>query len=157
MRTDITGGELGARTRVRTIGNPASPTLARGRRCHDRAVARSALIVDDDPDFLGLSARILTELGVEAVFTAASATQALALVQESRPDVVLVDVGLPDRLGIDLAYELLELPWRPRIVLTSSDSDAMLALQPRDGLPHLPFLGKEELGGDSLERALLHE
>ncbi len=129
--------------------------LSPARRCNDQDVARSALIVDDDPDFLGLTARILVELGVEAVWTAADATQALAAVQKSRPDVVLVDIGLPDRDGIDLAYELSELPWRPRVVLTSSDSDAVLALDPDAGRPDLPFLGKEELGSDTLQRVLL--
>lgn len=117
-------------------------------------MARSALVVDDDPDFLRLTARILVELGVEAVWTAENAAQALAAVEESRPDVVLVDVGLPDRHGIDLACELSELPWRPRVVLTSGDSDAILALDPNDGRPDLPFLGKEELGSDTL-RVLL--
>jgi CheY-like chemotaxis protein len=120
-------------------------------------VPRCALIVDDDRDFLRLSARILTGLGVETVWTAANAAEALATVRESRPDVVLVDVGLPDRDGIDLAYELLELPWHPRVVLTSSDSDAILALDPHDGRPDLPFLGKEQLGGDVLQRTLLDE
>ncbi len=118
-------------------------------------MARSALIVDDDPDFLGLTARILAGLGIQAVRTAANAAQALAAVQEWRPDVVLVDVGLPDRDGIGLAYELSELPWRPRVVLTSSDSDAVLALDPDDGRPDLPFLAKEELGSDALQRVLL--
>lgn len=118
-------------------------------------MARSALIVDDDPGFLALIARILAGLGVEAVWTAANAAQALAAAQESQPDVVLVDVGLPDRDGIDLACELSELPWRPQVVLTSSDSDAVLALDADDGRPDLPFLGKEELGSDTLRRVLL--
>jgi DNA-binding response OmpR family regulator len=113
------------------------------------------LIIDDDPDFLALTARILVDLGVDAAWTAANATQGLAAALQSRPDAVLVDVGLPDRNGIDLAYELSELPWRPRVVLTSSDSDAVLALDPQDGHPDLPFLGKEELGSDILGRALL--
>jgi CheY-like chemotaxis protein len=118
-------------------------------------VANSALIVDDDPGFLGLTARILADLGVEPIWTATTATQALAAVQESRPDMMLVDVGLPDRLGIDLAYELSELPWQPRILLTSSDSEAMLAHHRRDGRPDLPFLAKEDLGTATLQRALL--
>ncbi len=118
-------------------------------------MAGSALIVDDDPGFLGLVARILAGLGVEAVWTAANAAEALAAARESRPDVVLVDVGLPDRYGIDLACELSELPWRPRVVLTSSDSDAVLALDAGEGRPGLPFLGKEELGSDALRRVLL--
>ena len=115
---------------------------------------RCALIVDDDPDFLGLTARIMATLGVEAVSTAENAADALTAAHQTRPEAMLVDVGLPDRDGIDLAYELLELPWRPRVVLTSSDSDAILALDPSDGRPHLPFLGKEELGGDTLQRTL---
>jgi DNA-binding response OmpR family regulator len=113
------------------------------------------LIIDDDPDFLALTARILVELGVDAPWTAADAAQGLAAALQSRPDAVLVDIGLPDRDGIDLAYELSELSWRPRIVLTSSDSDAVLALDPHDGRPDLPFLGKEDLASDTLGRALL--
>jgi CheY-like chemotaxis protein len=119
-------------------------------------VALSVLIVDDDPGFLGLTARLLVELGVEDVWTAADATKALAAVQQARPSVVVVDIGLPDRDGIELAYELSELPWGPRIVLTSSDSEAMLALDPDLGQPVLQFIPKEELASDTLERALLH-
>jgi CheY-like chemotaxis protein len=136
------------------VGIPAGPTLSPARRCDDQAVARSALIVDDDPDFRGLTARILVDLGVEPVWTAADATEALEVVREARPNVVLVDVWLPDRHGAELAYELSELPWAPRVVLTSSDSDAVLALDPGDGRPELPFFAKEELGSDTLQRLL---
>ena len=113
------------------------------------------MIVDDDPDFLGLTARILTDLGVQTIWTAATATEALEVVLDARPDAVLVDVWLPDRHGIDLAYELCQLPWRPRVVVTSSDSDAILALDPTHGPPQLPFLDKENLGSDTLQHALL--
>jgi DNA-binding response OmpR family regulator len=117
-------------------------------------VNRSVLIIDDDPDFLALTARILIDMGVKPVRTAANATDGLAAAHESQPDAVLVDVGLPDRNGIDLAYDLAQLSWRPRVVLTSSDSDAVLALEPGDGRPDLPFLDKEELASDTLGRAL---
>ena len=73
----------------------------------------------------------------------------------SRPDAVLVDVGLPDRDGIDLANELTELPWRPRVVLTSSDKDALMAIEARDDDHRLRFVAKEELASESLRRALL--
>ncbi|MFZ0218451.1 MAG: response regulator [Candidatus Dormiibacterota bacterium] len=115
---------------------------------------RSVLIVDDDPVFSSLVGRILADLGVEAVAIAADARQALDAVQDSRPDAVLVDVGLPDRDGIDLAYELAELPWGPRIVVTSSDSEAFVAIEARAGQPTLPFIAKQELAGDSLRHAL---
>lgn len=113
------------------------------------------LVVDDDPAFLGLVARILSDLGIEAVTTAADASHALLLAEDARPEAVLVDIGLPDRDGTDLAYELSDLPWRPRVVLTSSDSEAFLGIEPRDGHPELAFVAKEELAGDTLRRALL--
>ena len=113
------------------------------------------LIIDDDPAFLALVGRIVEELEVRVVVTAADAGQGLELAVESRPDAVLVDVGLPDRGGIDLAYELSELPWRPRVVLTSSDREAFVAIETRGPDHRLPFIAKEELASDSLRRALL--
>ena len=114
------------------------------------------LIVDDDPAFLGLAARIMQDLGIEAVFTAPDAGRAVEVAVQARPEAALVDIGLPDRNGADLAYELSALPWRPRVILTSSDSEAFLAIQPRDGQEELPFIAKEELASDILRQALMH-
>jgi DNA-binding NarL/FixJ family response regulator len=44
--------------------------------------------------------------------------------RDLKPDVMFIDVGLPDGDGIALAHELSALPWGPRIVLTSVDPDA---------------------------------
>jgi DNA-binding NarL/FixJ family response regulator len=117
-------------------------------------MSRSVVIVDDDPGFLALAARILADLGVEVLATAADAAQGLAVVRDSRPEAVLVDVGLPDRDGIDLAYELLELPWGPRVVVTSSDSEAFVAIEARGARLKPPFVPKEDLAGDALRQAL---
>jgi CheY-like chemotaxis protein len=125
------------------------------RRCDDQRVSDPVLIVDNDPAFLGLVARILSDLGIESVRTATDATQALLVAEDARPAAVLVDIGLPDRHGADLAYELSDLPWRPRVVLTSSDSEAFLAIGARDGHRELAFIPKEELAEDTLRRALL--
>jgi CheY-like chemotaxis protein len=112
------------------------------------------LIIDDDPAFLALAARIVTNLGIEVVATASDAAQALEVSQTSRPDSMLVDVGLPDRDGIELAYELSALPWKPRVILTSSDREASVAIEPRRAQRKLPFIAKEELASDTLRRAL---
>ena len=97
----------------------------------------------------------MEELGVGVVATADDARHGLEAAVESRPDAVLVDVGLPDRGGIDLAYELSELPWRPRVVLTSGDRDAFTAIETRGADHRLPFIAKEELASESLRQALL--
>lgn len=123
-------------------------------RCDDQLVARSVLIVDDDPEFLALAGRIVSALGVDDVATAADAAHALKIAHESRPDAALVDIGLPDRDGIDLAYQLSEMPWKPQVVLTSSDSDAFLAIDERERSRRLPFIAKEELAGDGLSQYL---
>jgi DNA-binding NarL/FixJ family response regulator len=114
----------------------------------------SVVIVDDDPAFLALAVRIMSGMGVEVLGTAADAAQGLAAVQEARPAAALIDVGLPDRNGIELAYDLVELPWRPRVVLTSSDSEAFVAINERAGRPSIPFIPKEALASDSLRLAL---
>jgi CheY-like chemotaxis protein len=118
-------------------------------------MSRSALIVDDDPEFLALAVRIVRELGLDAVATTRSAMQALRLAQESRPDAALVDIGLPDGDGIELAYQLSEMPWKPRVVLTSSDSDGHLLIEVRERPRRLPFIAKEELASDRLRQALM--
>ena len=118
-------------------------------------MASSVLLVDDDPGFLSLAAGIMESMGVEVVATAEDAAAAIVAANATKPDAVLVDVGLPDRDGIDLAYELAALPWQPRVVLTSTDRDAVSAIDVRDGHRELPFVPKEELANGSLGRLLM--
>lgn len=87
-------------------------------------MAASVLLVDDDPAFRRLAHRMLTAAGLLVVAEAATVAAALTAASEHRPDSALVDVGLPDGDGITLAGELAALPSPPRIILTSTDSDA---------------------------------
>jgi DNA-binding NarL/FixJ family response regulator len=114
-------------------------------------MATSVLIVDDDPVFLSLAKRVLEGMGAEVVATAEDAAAAIVAANATRPEAAIVDVGLPDRDGIDLGYELAALPWRPRVVLTSTDRDAVSAI---DGHRRLPFVPKEELANGPLHRLL---
>ena len=111
-------------------------------------------MVDDDPGFGSLAARILGSAGLEVVGTAADAATAMAVAWSLKPDALLVDVGLPDRDGFDLARELAALPWRPRVVLISSDRDAALRIAPAGAGEGTPFIPKEELATAPLLRLL---
>ena len=93
-------------------------------------------------------------MGIEAVATAADAAQALRAVQDLRPDAALVDMWLPDRDGIDLAHELSKMPWKPRVVLTSSDGDAFLAIEALEQQRTVRFIPKAELASDNLREVL---
>ena len=88
------------------------------------AVALNVLIVDDDPGFRSLAVRLLERAGFHVAGEADTVRRARELVHEVRPACVLLDVSLPDGDGVTLAGELTQLPWRPRVVLISSDRDA---------------------------------
>jgi CheY-like chemotaxis protein len=117
-------------------------------------VTFSVLVIDDDVTSLNLATRVVQELGADVVATAPDGGSAIAAAKKMRPDAALVDVGLPDRDGIDLAYELAALPWRPRVVLMSTDRDAVSAIAAQHEGDALPFVPKEELASGRLRRLL---
>lgn len=63
------------------------------------------LIVDDHPDTLALQAMLLRRQGHE-VSTASSAAEAVAVVQQQPVDLLVSDIRLPDRSGVELMHEL---------------------------------------------------
>ena len=71
----------------------------------DSSTARSVLVVDDEPDVRSLLSDLLKEEGYK-VHTADSATKALAEIGKSMPDLVMMDVKLPDQDGIALLKQL---------------------------------------------------
>jgi two-component system KDP operon response regulator KdpE len=76
-----------------------------------------ALIVDDDREVRTLIASVLTVEGFEVV-TAVSASEARALLAHAAPDVVILDLGLPDADGSVLLREL-----RVPVVVVSARQD----------------------------------
>jgi two-component system, OmpR family, response regulator len=79
------------------------------------------LVVDDEPTILGLLAGSLRFAGFE-VMTAASGTEALRTAAASRPDLVLLDVMMPDGDGFEVARRLRSSgPDVPVIFLTARD------------------------------------
>ncbi len=116
----------------------------------------SVLVVDDDESFRALAARTLTSWGHAVVGEAGTFAEALRRSAELRPDTVLVDIGLPDGDGFLLAQQLSALPWAPRVILISSDSDAAngpAALR----MGAVGFVPKDELPGSPLRRLISGE
>ena len=71
--------------------------------------ARRILVVDDNPDQLALLAELLRLRGYE-VIAARDAAEALRLVAEHRPRACVIDIGLPDIDGYELARRLRAIP-----------------------------------------------
>lgn len=63
------------------------------------------LLVDDEPSIQHAFRRVFRQGDLE-LLTASSAAEGLELVRQRRPDVILLDINLPDRSGLDLFEEL---------------------------------------------------
>ncbi len=114
-------------------------------------MAGSILVIDDDAAFRALACRMLADCGLEVVGEAESAAGGNAAAVRLRPDAALVDVMLPDGDGVALAQELAALPWKPRVVITSSSADAAGRNEiDRSGV--VAFLPKDELPTAALDR-----
>ncbi|WP_418153582.1 response regulator [Actinoalloteichus caeruleus] len=86
------------------------------------------VVVDDDP-LVRMALRLVIdgEPDLTLVGEAADGVTAIAVVEERRPDVVLVDVRMPGRDGLDTTREFLTWPVPPRVlVLTTFDSDDLV-------------------------------
>ena len=113
----------------------------------DLLVAVTVLLVDDHAGFRA-SARSLLELeGFRVVGEAVDAASALDSARRLAPEVVLLDVGLPDASGFDVAVRLAGS--RSRVVLTSSRAPQDLGRRVRQS-GALGFVSKDQLSGAAL-------
>ncbi len=78
------------------------------------------LVVEDEPDIRDLLRRYLERAG-HSVLTVATGIEALRVLEESRPDLVLLDLGLPDIDGFDVLLAATAMPV-PVIALTARSS-----------------------------------
>lgn len=113
-------------------------------------VTGSVLLIDDDPAFRRLARQTLSGSGLTVVGEAATAAAGSAAARSLEPEIMLVDVGLPDGDGISLARELSALPWGPRVVLTSVDPDAASPEEVRKS-GAIGFVPKQDLPGSGLD------
>ena len=115
-------------------------------------VNKRLLIVDDDARFRGL-ARMVLGSAFDVVGEAPEGESALAAVRELDPDVVLLDVNLPDTSGFELAPRLVSETGRPEVVMTSSRDDSSYE-QLAQQAGATAFLSKHDLSPSSLSQAL---
>ena len=109
-------------------------------------MAPRILIVDDHAGFRATVRLLLEGDGYEVVGEAVDGRSAIAAARALLPDVVLLDVQLPDMDGFSVAARLRELPQQPAVVLTSTrdQSDYGRALPSTDARGFVP---KAELSG----------
>ena len=114
-------------------------------------MATSVLIVDDHEPFRVGARRLLEAEGFDVVGEAENGVAALRVAKDVHPEVVLLDVHLPDFDGFEVAERMGRLEPAPIVILTSSREDYR-ALIP--GSTARAFVRKDELSGESLASAL---
>ena len=111
------------------------------------------LIVDDHPGFRSLARKLLEAGGFEVIGEAANGHAAVATARELRPDVVLLDIQLPDIDGFEVTARLADGGAGPVVVLTSTRERADYGERvERSGARG--FIPKAELSGAALHAFL---
>ena len=85
---------------------------------------KKLLLVDDEPELLKMVSDILKDAGFEAVLTAASVKEAVMVAKQEKPDLMILDVMLPDGDGFSLMEQLRTFTDVPVIFLTAKDEAA---------------------------------
>ena len=113
-------------------------------------MTRRLLLVDDHASFRRLARLALERHGFEVVGEAADGAEAIAGAARLQPDMVLLDLLLPDLDGFAVARRLAELPRPPAVVLTSSRPRSDFG-ERLDAAPVRGFIAKEDLTAERLE------
>ena len=114
-----------------------------------RPMRPTVLIVDDHAAFRASARALLQAEGFDVIGEATDGAEAVAAVAALRPEIVLLDVQLPDLDGLTVAEQLAMVPNAPAVVLISS-RDAT-AYGPRlQATPARGFIPKSGLSGEAL-------
>jgi DNA-binding NarL/FixJ family response regulator len=111
----------------------------------------TVLVVDDHTSFRASAKRMLESEGYRVVGEAVDGASALSYVRELHPQLVLLDVYLPDINGFEVAALLAALDDAPTVILVSSHDRAELErFVPGSGARG--FVPKDQLSREALEK-----
>jgi len=84
---------------------------------------KKILLVDDEVDILNLLEAVLIKENFTNIYKAASGNEAIAMTQAVQPDIIVLDIMLPDMDGFQVCRMLREITLVPIIFLSAKDED----------------------------------
>jgi DNA-binding NarL/FixJ family response regulator len=129
------------------------PGAGRCMRWDTYLVPLTVLIVDDHEGFRQVARELLEAEGVEVVGEAADGESAITEAERLRPQLVLLDVQLPDIDGFEVAARLSKANNPPAVVLTSSHAANSYRRRLAQS-PACAFIPKGEVSGEALAALL---
>jgi DNA-binding NarL/FixJ family response regulator len=120
------------------------------------------LIIDDNPHFAQAARSLLEHEGLTVVGTASTGSEAIELVREFQPDVVILDIDLGAESGFDVAEQLrtgdahTSLASGPEIVLVSAHDEEDFADMISESVA-AGFVAKSDLSARAIRKLLAPE
>jgi DNA-binding NtrC family response regulator len=84
-------------------------------------MTKSVIVIDDDEDTVRLFSEFLEEHGINVVGNGFDGISAVKLFQEKTPDVVLIDLNMPNGSGFYAIKKIQEINPKARIIAVSAD------------------------------------
>jgi two-component system invasion response regulator UvrY len=121
---------------------------------HDKMPTLRTMVVDDSPEYIeALSHLLATYPCIGTISQALSAAEALAQVAIVRPDLMLIDVAMPEVNGLELTRTIKAMQRPPRVIVVTLYDTPVYSEAARaagaDG-----FIGKSQLG-ERLKEAIM--
>jgi two-component system chemotaxis response regulator CheY len=93
------------------------------------AIPRSALVADDENHIRAYVRIILSRLGVDEVYEARTGEEALEIHIRERPDIVLLDINMPGKTGLEVLPEILKVDPEAVVVMLTGHASRHLVEQ----------------------------
>ena len=92
-------------------------------------LSKKILLVDDDESIISLIDTVLHKEGYSRIYTAGSGKEAIQMVNETEPDLIVLDVMLPDFDGYEICRQIRDKSMVPIIFLSakSDESDKLIS------------------------------
>ncbi len=101
------------------------------------------LVVDDSPVLRIMLQEMLTALGHEIVGDAETGAEALKIFREKKPELVTLDVSLPDMNGLEVLRKIKQIDASARVLMVTGNDQKSLETQAKSlralGVLHKPF------------------